>query len=234
MSPRAQTAVVVAIAVLVPVLFVGNGFYLLTHGWFVRAEYARPGFPDDDFGMTRAERTRLAIVALHSIVPWQREGIDRLREARLADGGVAFDAHELRHMTDVRRLLGVLLALHAVALVALVALASVSRTRPVAVRALYAGAWVTLGLCAFVGALLLVKPVWFLTGFHTIFFKGSSWRFADEETLRRLFPDIFWSDTTTILAAGAVLQAVVVLLACWRRARRRTGLSEEARAQAAK
>src|SRR4249919_940697 len=102
----AKTAVVV-LAVLMPALFVGNGLYLLTHGWFVRAEYARPGFPDDPRGMKTPERTRLAIVGLHSIVPWHRGGIDLLREARLDDGSVAFDAKELSHMSDVRRLLGI-------------------------------------------------------------------------------------------------------------------------------
>ena len=95
----AAKAVVVAIAVLVPALFVGNGLYLLTHGWFVRAEYARPGFPDDEFGMRTPERTRLAEVGLYSILPWHRDGIGHLERARLDDGSLAFDAHELRHMT---------------------------------------------------------------------------------------------------------------------------------------
>ena len=208
-----QKAAVVAIALLVPVLFVGNGLYLLTHSWFVRAEYARPGFPTDELGLKTPERTRLAIVGLHSILPWQRRGIDLLREARLDDGSIAFDADELRHMTDVRRLLGILLALHAVALVALVALGAVRRTRALAGRALHAGALFTLGLCAAIGLLLLVNPVWFLTGFHTIFFQGSSWRFDDDETLRRLFPDLFWSDTTLLLGVGAAFQAALVLVA---------------------
>lgn len=206
-----KRAVVIVIAVLAPTLFVGNGLYLLLHGWFVHAEYARPGFPPDEFGMTTPERTRLAIVGLHSIVPWQRDGIDVLRDAQLDDGRLAFSDDELAHMTDVRRLLGILLSLHAVALVALAALTARRQTRPLARSALRAGALVTLGLGGFVGLLLLVNPVWFLTGFHTIFFEGSSWRFGDDETLRRLFPDLFWSDTTLILGLGAALQAVAVL-----------------------
>ena len=214
----AAKAVVVAIAVLVPALFVGNGLYLLTHGWFVRAEYARPGFPDDAFGMKTPERTRLAEVGLYSILPWHRDGIGHLERARLDDGSLAFDEHELRHMGDVRRLLSILLGLHALCLVSLVGLAAARRTRGLARRALRAGAFVTLGLCAFVAFFLVVNPVWFLTGFHTIFFSGSSWRFADRETLRRLFPDLFWSDTTLLLGIGALLQAVGVILALrwWR------------------
>lgn len=210
-----RRAVVVVLAVLMPVFFVGNGLYLLTHGWFVRAEYARPGFPEDPLGMKTQERTRLAIVGLHSVVPWHRGGIDLLRTAQLDNGSLAFDAKELSHMSDVRRLLGILLALHAVVLLGLAALAARRRTRPLARSALWAGSLVTLGLAAFVGVLLILNPVWFLTGFHTIFFKGSSWRFDDEETLRRLFPDLFWSDTTLLLGVGAALQAVVALGALW-------------------
>jgi integral membrane protein (TIGR01906 family) len=210
-----QRAAVATIALLFPALLVGNGIYALTHSWFVRFEYGRAGFPADAYGMGREERTRLAVTSLHSILPWQREGIGLLREARLADGTPAFDAHELRHMSDVRRLLLVLLALHAATLAALVGLAAVQRTRPLAVRALKAGSLWTLGLFALVGALLAVNDVWFLTGFHTIFFEGSSWRFADEETLRRLFPDRFWSDTALLLGAGAAVQAVAVLVATY-------------------
>src|SRR5262245_20945043 len=214
----AKTAVVV-LAALTPVLFVGNGLYLLTHGWFVHAEYARPGFPDDEFGMSRSERVRLAEVGLHSILPWHRDGIERLSRARLSDGTLAFDGRELRHMRDVRRLLAILLALHALCLVSLAVLAAVRRTRDVARRALRAGAWVTLGLFAFVVVVLLLDDDWFLTGFHSVFFEGRSWRFSDRETLRRLFPDLFWRDTTTILGGLALVQALVVLWFTWWRGR---------------
>src|SRR3954451_16150281 len=92
----AKTAIVV-LAALTPALFVGNGLYLLTHGFFVRAEYARPGFPDEERGMSRAERTRLAEIGLFSILPWHRDGIERLQRAQLSDRTLAFDGRELRH-----------------------------------------------------------------------------------------------------------------------------------------
>jgi len=197
------------------VLFVGNGLYLLTHEWFVRAEYARPGMPDDEFGMSTPERTRLAVIGLNSILPWNREGIDLLREARHEDRTAAFDHDELQHMSDVRRLLAILLGLHAVALVSFVVLFAVRGTRDIGRRALRAGAFVTLGLFVLVGFLLLVDPDWFLTGFHSIFFEGDTWRFSDRETLRRLFPDLFWDDTALILGSLAFLQSVAVLGGLW-------------------
>jgi integral membrane protein (TIGR01906 family) len=192
---------------------------VVLHEWFIRAQYARSNFPEDEFGMKTPERTRLAVVGLHSILPWHRDGVERLREAKLDDGTQAFGTREVRHMRDVRRLLTILLSLHAVTLVALVVLGAIRRTRDVAWRALRAGAFVTLGLFALVGVLLLVDPDWFLTSFHTIFFSGSSWRFGDHDTLRRLFPDLFWDDTTVLLAAFAFLQAVAVLAVWWWRGR---------------
>src|SRR3954449_8404435 len=105
----AAQAAVVVLAALTPALFVGNGLYLLTQGWFVRAEYARPGFPDDDLDMSRSERVRLARTGLYSILVWHRDGIEQLRRAQLSDGTLAFDGREVRHMRDVRRLLAILL-----------------------------------------------------------------------------------------------------------------------------
>ena len=55
----------------------------------------------------------------------------------------------------------------------------------------------------------------FLGGFHRVFFSGDSWRFADDETLRRLFPDAFWSDTAIVLGALVAVQAGAILV--WRR-----------------
>jgi integral membrane protein (TIGR01906 family) len=230
----ARRVAVVVVALLVPVLFVGNGIHLIAHEWFVRAEYARPGFPPDEFGMERAERVRLATLGLNSILPWNRDGVDVLRDARHEDGTLAFNADEVQHMQDVRTLLTILLALHATTLVALVVLAVRRPTRELAVRALRAGSFFTLGLFALVGLLLAVEPDWFLTSFHTIFFEGSSWRFGDRESLRRLFPDLFWDDTSLLLGLFASLQAAAVLAGTWWwRARRRPAGREEPEAAAA-
>jgi integral membrane protein (TIGR01906 family) len=205
-----RRAAVVGIALLVPFVLVANGVHALANEAFVRFEYSH--LPEAE-GLSNDERTRLALVGLDSILPWERDGIERLREARLADGELAFDEREVAHMEDVRAIVVVLFALHAVAIVAFVALALVRRTRPLLRQGLRLGAAITLGLAAFVGVVMLLNPVWFLTGFHTIFFEGSSWRFGDDDTLRRLFPDRFWSDTAAIIGTAATVQAAVLLVA---------------------
>jgi hypothetical protein len=170
----------------------------------------------DAYGMSDADRRRLADTALDSILPFG--GGDRvLRDARLASGAHAFDAKERRHLHSVRGYVLGLYLIDAAGVLALAALLIAARTRRLARDGLAAGAAWTLALAAFVGVYVAVNPVSFLGGFHRFFFSGDSWRFADTETLRRLFPDAFWSDTALMLG-GLVAAQAVVLLACCRQA----------------
>jgi hypothetical protein len=170
--------------------------------------------PPEPYGMTQAQRIALASVALRSIVPF--EGGDRvLREAQLPSGGPAFDRKERQHLRSVRDYIAGLNLIHLLGIVALVVLAIVRRTRPIAREGLLAGATVTLGIAAFVGIYLAVSPISFLGGFHRFFFSGDSWRFAETETLRRVFPDRFWTDTAAVLGALVALQAAVLLGLAW-------------------
>ncbi len=210
-------------AALVPVLTVANGVAVLAHPWFVRLEYHRSGFPADEFGMSEPERLRLALDGLRAVQPWQPTGMTTLERARLAGGELAFTPRELRHMRDVRRRIWVLLGLDAVALPVLLALALRRRTQPLVRRGLRAGAHATLAVAGAVGVALAVDPIGFLTVFHeAVFFSGSSWRFADSDTLRRLYPDRFWQDTSVILGVGAAVQALAVVAVTGGVSRRRT------------
>jgi uncharacterized protein DUF1461 len=166
----------------------------------------------DAYGMSGAERRRLADTALDSIAPFG--GGDRvLREARLASGAPAFDAKERRHLRSVRGYVLGLYLINAFGLVVLGALLFARRSRRLARDGIAAGAVWTLALAAFVGVYVAVNPVSFLGGFHRVFFSGDSWRFADTETLRRLFPDAFWSETALVLGVVVAAQAVVLGLA---------------------
>jgi Protein of unknown function (DUF1461) len=203
-----RSVAVVVIAAFVPLILIGNAVHVLAHPWFVDVELGRTG--PDPYGIADRDRRRLAHTALDSVVPFG--GGDRaLREARLPNGGPAFDQKERRHLHSVRGYLLGLYAIHAAGLAALAALLLVPRTRRLARDGLGAGAAWTLAIAAFAGVYVAVAPVSFLGGFHRVFFSGDSWRFADTETLRRLFPDAFWSDTALVLGGLVAVQAVALL-----------------------
>jgi hypothetical protein len=213
---RGRSVAVAVVTAFLPLILIGNAVHVVAHPWFVGVELDRTG--PDRFGMAAADRRRLADTALDSIVPLG--GGDRgLREARLPGGGTAFDPKERRHLHSVRRYLLSLYAIHAVGLAALAALLLVPRTRRLARDGIATGAAWTLAIAVFVGAYVAVAPLSFLGGFHRFFFSGDSWRFADTETLRRLFPDAFWSDTALVIGALVAAQAAVLLAAAlaWRK-----------------
>lgn len=199
----------VVVAIFVPVVLLVNGIGLIAHGWFVRAEYSR--LPADRYGMTRSERVQLASDALSAVMPWG-EGRKAL--------GPEFGAREVRHLDDVRTLLLALFAAHAAGVLALTALVLGRRTRPVAAQALRYGTALTLGIAVFAGLYLAINPVSFLGGFHRFFFSGDSWRFAEADTLRRLFPDRFWTETGIVLGVLTALQTLALGGTVWLRHRK--------------
>ena len=209
---KRRVAAAGALAVFVPLILIGNAMHVVAHPWFAHAELGR--LRSDPYGMTRAEQNRLADVSLDSIVPFGGGDL-ALAQARLANGAPAFDEKERHHLSSVRGYVAGLYAINLAGLVAIAAGLAFRRTRPATKDGLAAGALLTLGIAAFCGVYSIVAPVSFLGGFHRVFFSGDSWRFADDETLRRLFPDAFWSDTAIVLGALVAVQAGAILV--WRR-----------------
>lgn len=211
------------VTLAVPVVLLGNGLWLLTNGWYVHAEYARPGFPGDRYGFTKAERTELALVGLDSIHPFNGAGVQVLSDARLPDGQAAFGAREIQHMSDVRGLVGKVLLAHLLALSAIVIVWFAARARGlhgVVSTGLWRGSVLTLALAAAIGLAMLVSFDWFFVQFHEALFTGDTWRFAPTDTLLRLYPDAFWSDFGGVLAGLTVLQAIVLGGGLWLRRRK--------------
>lgn len=204
-----------AVALLVPALLVVNGVRIVADDWYVRVLYDHGGVPRDRYGLTQDQRTDLALTGLRAILPGSERGIELLRQARLPSGAPAFDERELRHMADVRSLVGDAFRFQLLAGAAVVALALLTapfrRLRRTVPRGLRLGAWLTIALAALVAAVSLVSWGSFSTPFHSVFFEGGSWRFADTDTLRRLYPDRFWVDTALALGLLAVAQAVGLL-----------------------
>ena len=234
----ATILVVAAIALTVTPIFVVNAFRLLATDTFVRHEIDRSGFPADRYSLTTAERRRLALTGLHSILPGG-DGIALLERATLPDGSAAFDSRELRHMRDVRSRLGAAYRAQLVALVVLLALAigcrRSQRWRSVAPRGLLLGSVLTLGIAVAAVPVILLGFDGFFLGFHEMFFSGDTWRFSDTDTLLRIYPETFWQDTAKLAATIVVAQAIVVgLVAAWwiRRQFRLRPVSDESAAAA--
>jgi len=221
-SRRSSIAVAIVVgltAVTVPSLLVVNAVRVLANDWFVRYELELDGFPPDRYGFSDSERVDLALTGLRSIEPGS-EGIALLERAALPDGSRAFSGRELRHMADVRRLLGTALNVQLAVLVLVLALALASsrsrRWRSVIPQGLLIGSLGTLGILAVAVPVVLLGFDGFFLRFHEVFFTGDTWRFSTRDTLLRLYPEVFWQHAARLASAIVVLQAIVAaLVARW-------------------
>ena len=200
-----------------PLLFLAANLRIVTGDWFVRWEYRRPGFPPDPFGLSTAERIRLAEVCQDYLA--SNADISLLANLELDDGQPAFNQRELRHMVDVQAvyqgltIAGIAAALlWAGAVAAVVATGGPDRLFP---AALVNGSLFTLGLLAVVGAFMLVSWGQFFTTFHRLFFEGTTWIFPPSDTLIRLFPIRFWIDIAATIVGLLVIEVVLVGAAGW-------------------
>jgi integral membrane protein (TIGR01906 family) len=137
-----------------------------------------------------------------------------LERAALPGGAPAFGERELRHMEDVRTLLGralrAQLIVLAVLVVLAVALSPSPRTRRLTPLGLLLGSAATLAVAAVLVPMILFGFEGFLLRFHRLFFEGDSWHFDDSDTLLRLYPQTFWEDTAKLAAALTLAQAAVL------------------------
>ena len=218
--------VVILIAITVTPIFVVNAFRILSTDTFVRHELGRDDFPADRYGLAGDDRLALALLGLRSIQPGS-EGIALLERATLPDGSAAFGSRELRHMADVRRLLGQALRLQLIVvgvLLALgIALRGSRRWRTVVPRGFQVGSLLTFAIALLAAPIILLGFDDFFVQFHSVFFSGDTWRFSTSDTLLRLYPEAFWQDTSQLAAAIVGVQAVAVaVLSTWWLRRLRT------------
>ncbi len=207
------TALVVVAAAALPAVLLGTALWVLLNPWLVHAQYALPGFPAARIALSDAQRADLAILGVRAVRPQTAEGVDLLRRARLPGGRPAFDAREIRHMADVRRIVRGFLIAWAVGVLALLAAGlALRRAGPpgALARALVLGSLLTLGGLLALALLMLASFDAFFDGFHGVFFTGDTWRFAPDDTLRSLYPDAFWAIGAGVTATLVLGQALLV------------------------
>ena len=69
----------------------------------------------------------------------------------------------------------------------------------------------TLVVAAAVGVVMAVSWNTFFVDFHRLFFADDTWRFDDDTTLRRLYPDRLWVDVGIAAAAWTVGTALALI-----------------------
>lgn len=210
----------------VPVVLVMGVVRGVTMPWYPAWEYRQPGFPPDPGGMARAERLRLArasIAYLNAPGP-PRDAM--LAPLTLPDGSPAFNAREIRHMADVKRVYNGLTLAAGVALLLGAGAAWALHRRHGASsvwRALSMGGGLTLLLLVALGLWMFVGFEAFFTAFHGIFFQGDTWLFAYTDTLIRLFPLRFWRDAGLLIVGVVGAMAFGLALGGHLLSRRREG-----------
>jgi integral membrane protein (TIGR01906 family) len=200
------------IVLVLPVILVLTWLRVLLTPVFIRSEYAKPSFPPDPYGFSREDRLHWSEVSRQYLL--NREGIQFLGDQTLADGTPLYNSRELRHMEDVKKVVGGALLTWAVALV-LGGLASAYLARLGDGRFLHAvrsGSVLTVALLILVLAGVALAWNRFFVFFHQIFFTGDTWLFLYSDSLIRLFPEVFWQDCFVTLGVGTALSAVALWL----------------------
>lgn len=181
---------------------------------FIQVEYRMPYFPPDPFGFTQADRLYWADVARQYLL--NDADISFLGDLRFDDGRPLYNARELRHMVDVKRVVQGALWVWRGALLGLALLglwAWRSGQWPAYRLALGQGGRLTLVTVGVVLLLVVAAFPVFFVAFHRVFFEGDTWLFNYSDTLIRLFPERFWQDA--FLWVGGLSALVGWLLMRW-------------------
>lgn len=176
-------------------------------GWFLKWTYSwRPGFPDDQYGFTDADRLHYGSYTIDYLFNLDTERY--LSDVVLPDGAPVFTAGEIAHMADVKNLIGILTLVAVIGAIGIIAFGLYKcRAGGSGMRgSLRAGPILTLVLFGALAVLAIVGWDRFFTGFHDVFFAEGTWTFYMDDSLIRLFPPQFWID------AGIGVAAVVLIL----------------------
>jgi integral membrane protein (TIGR01906 family) len=189
----------------IPVAMLLTSVRLLLTPAFVRLDYSLPGFPGDAYGFSLRDRIDWADIALDYLL--NDEPITFLGNLRFENGDAVYNDRELKHMLDVKILVGqaisVWLATLAASLVLFLLLGQFAGWRR-ALQAVRSGARATLAIMAVLLLLIAAAFQFVFVGFHRVFFQGDTWLFLYSDTLIRLFPERFWLTAFVAIVVGTV------------------------------
>jgi integral membrane protein (TIGR01906 family) len=194
----------------IPIIISVLSILVLLSPIFINLEYRRPGFPDDSYGFTTAERldfgnqTRRYLISNYTL--------EDLQQLVFENGDPIYIERELSHLEDVKIVLqGVLKVFYGAAAVYVLG-GLIARSRGwqnIYLKAIFLGGKITAGLLVMILFLTLISFQALFTNFHLLFFEGDTWLFFYSDTLIRLFPVQFWQDIFLVFGiltlAGGIL-----------------------------
>ena len=209
MNTKLTTTLSYLTTLLTPLFLLGLGLRVLLTPLFYNIEYRMPYFPEDNYGMTQAERLHWAPFAINYLV--NDAGISYLGDLSFKDGNPLYNERELSHMQDVKVVTKGALNFWYVTVVLMAALGAWARFGnwwQVFRAGLRRGGWLMIGLVVAIGLFGAIAFRQLFTLFHALFFEGDSWVFLYSDTLIRQFPMQFWQDAflwAGIIAVGGAL-----------------------------
>ncbi|WP_247828466.1 DUF1461 domain-containing protein [Arthrobacter antioxidans] len=223
----------VVVALFFPVIVVAAAIRAVATSSFLWLEYHRPGFPADRFGFSLDDRMTYGSYALDYVLNFAPPRY--LGGLVTPEGEPLFLASEVGHMADVKGVLGlsffIALVLFVLAVLACVYLAR--HYRGGIRRALFSGAVLTLVGIAVLTVLAVLAWETFFTQVHALFFADGTWTFRVDDTLIRLFPAQFWTDSAVTVAVLVLAATLLTLVLTWpTKARRDRSMMAQDAAQA--
>lgn len=205
----------VLIAVFYPIVLLVLSIRLVTSSVFLWIEYHRPGFPADSFGFSTEDRLTYGSYTVDYLLNFAPA---RYLGGLVNDtGNPLFLTREVEHMADVKSVIvmafltGLVLAVIMVIGMVYLARRSFGGIR----RALFAGSIATLALIIGLGVFAVTGWEAFFTEFHKIFFKDGTWTFYTDDTLIRLFPSQFWTDSGIFIGVFVLAVSSLTLAFTW-------------------
>lgn len=195
MTPSRGFLLRASLIALFPFILAVSGVRLAFTETFVEFLYSRVNLPPDP--MPHELRLSIARMGLRSVL--SEEGMEEFRSSGL------FNQREIRHMEDVKGLLGVLFSfLYAGLPLWLLGFFSLRNAREMG-KVLFFGGFLLEAFALFVLISSFVNYHWLFEAFHNLFFDPYSWRFRDEDMLLRVYPMEFWFGATVYTASGVLL-----------------------------
>jgi integral membrane protein (TIGR01906 family) len=200
------------VAILFPAVVMLAFVRLLLTPFFPAAEYRMPGFPDDPYGFTQADRLKWSDISIDYLL--NNENAEFFSAYQLPDGSPLYNERELSHMDDVKVLVHKGLVIYAIVLavflLSILLLVSLKHAAQL-LKGLRAGGWLLIGIMLAILFSVALDFSAFFTWFHTLFFQGDSWIFYYSDTFIRLFPLRFWSDAFIYVSLLSLIIAVVAI-----------------------